>query len=303
VAVTDAATSRFLRRLPLDPPAQVNLDDLYEREEYLTSPMVFNADGSRLALAGTGRPVHIHDVRTGKEAAVCRGHAAGSLDLAFSPDGRRLASAGRDHTVFVWDAATGRELTSYKGDGKRVPCRVAFSRDGRRLAVAYGCEYVAFGPNARLPRGSGEVCVHTADGPTPVVLRGPLTATFTGLAFSPDGRYLAASSQGGQARVILWDLADRKVLWSLADCRDVSQVAFTPDGARLATLHDGCVMLWDTATAQEVLTLRKGGSVNSLGCVNLFFSGDGHRLYGSYRAGLRCWDATPLPAAPARGQR
>jgi WD40 repeat protein len=299
VVLTDAATGKFLRRLPLDTPRQVNLDNLYEREDYFTSPMVFNGDGSRLALAGAGRPVRIHDVATGKEVAVCKGHTAQSIDLAFSPDGKRLASAGRDFTVLVWDAATGRELARYKGDGKRNPSRVAFSSDGRKLAVAYACRYVPVTPDARQAEGSGEVCVHGPDGGEPVVLRGPEGSSFNGLAFSPDGKHVAASCERGGAGVILWDLHSRKALWRLSDCKDVGQVAFTSDGARVATLHSGCVMLWSTGTGQEVLTLRHGGSLNYLGCFGLFFSGDGHRLYGSYAGGLRCWDATPM-LPPAR---
>jgi WD40 repeat protein len=55
-------------------------------------------------------------------------------DLALSPDGRVLAAGDNDGTVILWNARTMRRIgvPLYAGDWSG---RVAFSPDGRRLAV------------------------------------------------------------------------------------------------------------------------------------------------------------------------
>jgi WD40 repeat protein len=61
----------------------------------------------------------------------------GLTALALSPDGRVLVSGSgyEDPTIRVWDAATGRLLVPLAGHTAWV-CKLAFSKDGRRLISA-----------------------------------------------------------------------------------------------------------------------------------------------------------------------
>jgi WD40 repeat protein len=80
-------------------------------------------------------------------------------------------------------------------------------------------------------------------------------------------------------------------------------VAFSPDGKRLAsTGDDQTVRVWDTATGQELLTLK--GHKDRVWRVA--FSPDGNRLASASKdQTVKLWDATPrspenTPTAKAR---
>lgn len=106
-----------------------------------------------------------------------------------------------------------------------------------------------------------------------------------GLAFSPDGRWLASVSTDGQ--VIIWDVVTRSPVHRLrGHSGDLNGLAFAPDGRRLATAgEDGAVRLWDTTTWREVIAIPTGATVNGLA-----FSPDGRWLAAGAQDGtVRLW--------------
>ena len=118
-----------------------------------------------------------------------------------------------------------------------------------------------------------------------------------GVAFSQDGRLLAAAYSDGHVR--LWNLATKQVLDVLpADTGSgggVNGVAFSPDGNLLATADaDGTVRLWNPATGQPVgapMQADIGYAVNGVA-----FSPDGNLLASADADGtVRLWN-------PATGQ-
>ena len=81
------------------------------------------------------------------------------------------------------------------------------------------------------------------------------------LAFSPDGRFLAASHvppDGRQPRHRLWDLTGGGLVLDLAADRPCARLAFSPDGRRMAAGRPDHVMsVYDLATCREVNRLER----------------------------------------------
>ncbi len=109
------------------------------------------------------------------------------------------------------------------------------------------------------------------------------SAVVSDLAFSPDGKILAAAYgefcglffEARPGQVILWDRQSGKRRATLLGHPDgVSSVRFSPDGKLLATGgYAGSIKFWDPNTAQEQATLETRGPV-----LRLAFSPDGTLL-------------------------
>jgi hypothetical protein len=127
--------------------------------------------------------------------------------------------------------------------------------------------------------------------------------------FSPDGRWIASSSQDGFVKV--WDVRTGRALRNFqAHDKHARSVAFSPDGRRLATgSWDGTIKVWDAQAlgpgrdAGPSLTLEgPGGMVR-----HVAFSPDGKWLASASGTKMnsgtvQVWDATtgaPVFAVPA----
>ena len=96
------------------------------------------------------------------------------------------------------------------------------------------------------------------------------------LAFSPDGKLLAAISSGGAGHsVTLWSTATAKEVRRLSGNQgDVFAIDFSPDGKLLASgCTDRTAHVWDLATGKEVHQLRHAARVHAVA-----FSPDGRSL-------------------------
>jgi WD40 repeat protein len=215
--------------------------------------------------------------------------------LAFTADGRRLVSAGReDDMVRVWDIVTGKQVRELKKPmgrclalapgGKRVALAdqyrttirlfdvdtgklfpVADREDGRRRSLPV--EAVAFCPDGRTfaihegLRSPGVPEVKVLDVETGTLTRRlPVTGSKEGgvfrfLAFSPNGKYLAAGGLmnrfGAPDRCLhVWDVRAGKERLKMEGKGEYSFPAAVGDGpprvevraTELAMLLDGVVL-------------------------------------------------------------
>ncbi len=268
--------------------------------------VAFAADGGLLAGAGVvvedGRErgwIRLWSVAGGKELRVLRVADGPVLRVALTSDGKHLASLDGGRKVRWWDTVNGVELCQFELDGMGVAL-AAFSPDGRTVACAFGQGSVGVWdvPSGQKLEQIGGAITSGAFGGK----GGIPTDRFRRLAFSADGRTLAAGRDGED--VYLYEVATGKERVRFAGSRQpVSPVgsgaplAFSPDGRVLAAAcPDGAVKLWDLATGAELHELR-GHRDRASG---LAFSADSRTLVsGSWDTTALVWDL----AGPWNGQK
>jgi WD40 repeat protein len=103
--------------------------------------------------------------------------------VAFSPDGRRIATGSGDKTARVLEIATGKEIA--RRTFESVVRRVTFSPDGLRIAAA-----------------ALKTSVFEAATGKEIWQNYPDDGNVTSLSFSPDGRWIGASTTGMMALIL-----------------------------------------------------------------------------------------------------
>src|SRR5262249_19143198 len=200
--------------------------------------------------SGDGK-ILLWDAVTGRQVRELTGHSRSKLTpcLTFSPDGSALVSGGKDGTVNRWDVATGQPKDPWRWPvpvGEVGP--VAYSPDGRLLA--FGGQDGTVG------------LLDAANGQRVDAFR--VSGLIANLAFSPDGRTLAAVNAvsprmlDGQFRLTtptlrLWDLETKRERSLTGHSGHLLGVSFHPGGKMACTASvnalpfvDGTVRLWDT---------------------------------------------------------
>jgi WD40 repeat protein len=292
-----------------------------ERPEEPLRFLALSADGKTLVSGGEFHPARLWDVATGREIrhfqVPGKRYAEDFGDL--SPDGKTLVAADESELIF-WDTATGKDLTGKAMDdmiagntslpysarkktakGKALPWisrprinALRFAPDGRSLATITGDWVRIWDPAAareirrfQLPNASESRIDE-------------MNMIGAQVAFSPDGRMIAASNQR-DGIIFLLDAASGKELGRVEGSEDmIKTLAFSPDGRILATQFSvglvgrggpPMIRLWDIAGRKELRRIEAHrGPITALA-----FSPDGSRLISASEDGTALiWDVRVL---------
>jgi WD40 repeat protein len=265
--------------------------------------VVFTPDGKQLiGDVGGGWSVDtltVWDVTTGQDVRRFPVQDGRVTVVAVSPDGRTLAAAisppglsgqkpaewGR---VRLWDLRSGTELRALEGHRGEVE-QLAFAPDGSLLASAARDRTVRLwdpvtGREVRRLEGKLELAPDVEQPGLPARSQRGVV----GMAFSPDGKTLAAAASDPTFR--LWDVATGKELPPpTGDRCEVTALAFLPGGTTiLSGGWDGLVRVWDLAGRKEWRRFQaQQGPILSLALFP-----DGNTLAVSGLRSVRLWDLT-----------
>ena len=243
--------------------------------------VAFSPDGATLASASGNFPnltlgetsIRLWDVASSKQKAILSRHSSPILSVAFSPDGKTLASAspkiGLGDTILLWDVTSGKQKAALS---QFSSYNVAFSPDAQTLACA----------------GRGDNAIRlwdvTSDEQEVTFFRKHTEFVYS-IAFSPDGRTLASSSDN---TIHLWDVksGEQKSVFT-GHSSSVNSVAFSPDGQTLASgSSDNSIRLWDVRSGSQKSTLK--GLNSAVNCVVL--SPDSQTLVSGSGSRVHLWD-------------
>jgi WD40 repeat protein/serine/threonine protein kinase len=248
--------------------------------------VLFSADGRLLVSAKKGS-ARIWNLRGGGERTVLPGHDGGVPTLSFSPNALNLASGSKDQTVGIWDVAATKLARPPLPITGPVQCLAFSPGRGRWLATA---DWTSGDKSAQTlhlwDTGNFEKRIAVAH-----QLGDETGNEVHGVAFSPNGKYLAACGNG----MSLWSVeepasADGEPRLTRVDHKSGKYslfLKFSPDSSLLAWADNvNNVRIWDI-TAEKDLKIDK--KMNQ-GWHGLAFVGDNDLAFVAADGKVEVWN-------------
>jgi WD40 repeat protein/serine/threonine protein kinase len=290
-----------------------NIGTLYGHQG-VVSYVTFTPNGDQLVSGGWDGTIKVWDATINREAARLIGHDRIVRSVAFSPDGNHILTGSADGTAKIWRVRTLSEtmtmtLPLQEAVGTARGARVEYSPDGKRIASFHsgtvevwdvttgrvlmvlckgqrGQQGLAFSPDGNYLAAGGKVW--NAQNGTEVMTLYKAQERMECVAFSPDGKRIASVDFNGTLKV--WDAGTAKELLAVRGDEDAyRQISFSPDGNQIVSAGtDGTIRIWDTNTGAEMMILRGHADI----ITSVKFSPDGKRIVSGSRDGTaKLWNA------------
>ena len=217
-------------------------------------------------------------------------HPGAVESASFHPQRPLAATGSSDGAVGLWDTTTGQPVGGVLPHTGPVRC-LAWSRDGKLLAVGTGDGWQAYGNGVRS-KGEARVWDVASGQPRTPPLKHD--GTVWAIDISPDGERLLTGCNDHQARV--WNLAEVSAPKMVKHDHAVTGAVFLPDGSSFVTAT--CASSWESwsRTAQlrtwDSTTFKPRGPVILLNNVRTLsvLADTGRALTGSNNSEIQLWD-------------
>lgn len=240
--------------LELDP---VTLEDVGIVQEFGTpARLVFSSDSKQIFVGHPDTGTKVFDLKT----RTLERTLDGGIGVDYMPKVNRFFSfRPQTREIVVWNLSTWEIVATYPVPDN-LSLREELSSDGKLLAFELAAGIVSV------------LRVSSSFEMTPLSKFKAHRRALSGMAFSPDNRFLATVAQTGLG--FLWNTDDWTQVGPLrGHAQGIHGVGFSPDSRRVITCSakQDAIKLWDTASHQEVMNLEAEGTFFR----NPAFLGDG----------------------------
>ncbi|MBA4190332.1 MAG: hypothetical protein C0467_20285 [Planctomycetaceae bacterium] len=276
----------------------------------------------RLAGACNDGVVRVWEWETGREVAALTASSEPVMSVAFGDEGRSIAAGAKDGSVRLWNLSartaktignehTGAVLglafapdgrfvvsTSEQGEARVNDLRSGTARDLRGHLMAVRGAVVS-PDNNRIVTGGGDTYLKVWDTATGQELTNLMRRDVAGVAWSPDGRWVAAGGRDGRLGVFRLPSFPPAAVYPQPT--NVGVIAARPGGGVVTSDTVGEVRVWDatgtTPVAKFAVRPHNAGPVRPLavlggGAPSLAVSADGATVaIGAGGGEVVFWDA------------
>jgi len=248
--------------------------------------------------ASATKPEHnaikLWDVSTGTEICTLDASAMGEMGaVCFTPDGKTLVAGHRGGRITLWDWVMRQEIRTLDLKGDPLSS-FAVSPGSKILATGSYVGHWRDKNEKWQSAGSGTVRLwDLRNGKMLHAFRGD-SSQVTGVAFSPNGKYLAVG--GFEDRTFkLCDPRTGRVLNSIrlsGKTANVTALGFSPKGQFFGVgTFDGEILLWSMRSGKKIKELKlKRNFYGSQSVTEFVFSPDETLLAGANDMRITIWD-------------
>jgi len=246
-----------------------------QREDDYINGVAFSNNGKWLATAHSQGTVGIWDSQSLETLHTLDGHDQSVFRVSFNSDSSLLASGSKDRSLRLWNAPTFAPHEAVV-QGEAAVTAVRFHPVQRDLLASASTD----GQVSMWNVTDNQVHKMTSLSPR-------FEATVSGLAFSADGRFLAAASYDHTARV--WNVAERQQMLVLrSEAAPSTSVVFGVGEDLLTGNSNGRVDYWDLREDPQHVVVP---AAHATALTGLAFLNEGEILASSgYDGAVRLWD-------------
>ncbi|MFN6946476.1 MAG: hypothetical protein ACK4ND_16130 [Cytophagaceae bacterium] len=190
--------------------------------------MAVSKDQKYLVCGGNSSNIYLYDLtKPSPVATVLKGNTGEIWYLEFLPDNKRFISSGSDKRILEWDLTKSTEISQ---SDLKVNTMCLHPEGG---AISVG-------------KSQGVILlINRSDNSSRVLYSDPDKVDIISLAYSRDGRFLAAGNERGTIRI--FDALSGNLLYVLSGhTARVNNLKFSPDGKQLASgSFDRTVRIWN----------------------------------------------------------
>lgn len=244
---------------PISPPLQ---------HSEAVDRVLFSPDGKWILVKGDGMEVTIWESHGSNRLASPLHFDAEVRAVAIAPDSLRVAAGTVDGEIAIWNPVQPEGIRRIRLGAATTSMQ--FAPAEKRLCCAF--------KNGRIVELNSENAAILREYPSS-------THAASEVRYSPDGRWIAASSLDGTNRV--WDCSTGLLFKSLPGTNSVNGIQWNTSGTALLTYNRTSVKLWEFPSCQSLLQIAPPDSTFSAE-----LSPDGTRIVtGGYDRTARLWNA------------